>query len=48
MPRAKKIMNLLFDNDFKIMDYAFKVSGGDIEKTGIYVGQKKDLGHLKF
>lgn len=25
------------------MDYAFKASGGDIEKTGIYVGQKKDL-----
>lgn len=43
-PRAKKIMNLLFDIMILLLwIMPLKHQGGDIEKTGIYVGQKKDL-----
>lgn len=44
-PRAKKIMNLLFDiMILRLWIMPLKHQGGDIEKTSIYVGQKKDLG----
>lgn len=41
--RVKKIMNLLFDMILRLWIMPLKHPGGDIEKTDIYVGQRKNL-----